>query len=227
MLVRYRQLVSGIIIGAVTATCVSVFGASVDLPIINEVIKFEFNEKQKELPEGYSVLQYQGHTYVPARFIAEELGAKVDWDENKKTVKITKSTIQPPVDSGVQYEKIPVTYTKDGIRIEIYSMVLEKNRTMFYLNVKNTLEQPIQLQQSKVSLVTEGNEKYTSDKVDTNILFPKDMTWYNDVLKDELKSGFILLPPLKNEEKKGIVHLEFIENDGSGKSFSFDIPITW
>lgn len=57
----------------------------------NSFVKFKFDGVEKQLPAGYSVLNYQGRTYVPARFVAEQLGAKVDWDAATSTVLITSS----------------------------------------------------------------------------------------------------------------------------------------
>lgn len=50
-------------------------------------VKFEFNNQEKELEQNYVAFNYHGHTYVPARFVAEQLGAKVEYDaENKKVI---------------------------------------------------------------------------------------------------------------------------------------------
>ncbi|MEG1578237.1 MAG: stalk domain-containing protein, partial [Oscillospiraceae bacterium] len=52
-------------------------------------------------------------TYVPVRFIAEQMGAKVDWEQKTSTVVITKDkkVIRMPLDSK--------TYTVDGVSKEM------------------------------------------------------------------------------------------------------------
>ncbi|ARU62766.1 hypothetical protein CBW65_18670 [Tumebacillus avium] len=91
---RYKQLFAGILIGSVIAG-VSVASADQSITAYLSPIKFTFDGKTKALPEGYAVLTYKDRTYVPARFVAEELGAKVDWINSTQTVAITTTTGLP------------------------------------------------------------------------------------------------------------------------------------
>jgi hypothetical protein len=51
-----------------------------------------------------------GRTMIPARFLAESLGAKVTWDSNKNAVVVTsKQSINPPV-LNTQYLTIPLLH---------------------------------------------------------------------------------------------------------------------
>jgi hypothetical protein len=52
-------------------------------------IAFIFDGERRTLPPDTTVLVYQNRTYVPTRFVAESLGAKVDWDAPTKTIRFT------------------------------------------------------------------------------------------------------------------------------------------
>lgn len=87
---KFKQLVTGVVIGGVLASTGVVF-ASGQVNFVN--YEFKFNGVQKPVPEGYTVLEYQDRTYVPARFVAENMGGTVEWDENSKTVIIKNNGI--------------------------------------------------------------------------------------------------------------------------------------
>lgn len=101
---KYKMLVSGIAIGALTTLSLNVYAN-----ISNEVtaslapyIGIQFNGEEKQLPEGYSVLLYEGRTYTPARFVAEELGAEVFWDEASQMVRITSPEKENLVEEEIE-----------------------------------------------------------------------------------------------------------------------------
>ncbi len=68
-------------------------------------VQFTFDGSNVQLPYGYTALTYEGRTYVPARFVAESLGAKVVWNEATGTVTITDgdTNIVLVVDSTTAY----------------------------------------------------------------------------------------------------------------------------
>ncbi|WP_018130744.1 copper amine oxidase N-terminal domain-containing protein [Effusibacillus pohliae] len=74
---KHKQLIAGLVMGGVIASAGAAFA---DGPVHFVNFKFKFDGVEKSLPEGFTVLEYNGRTYVPARFVAENLGAKVDWD---------------------------------------------------------------------------------------------------------------------------------------------------
>ncbi|UOF92220.1 copper amine oxidase N-terminal domain-containing protein [Fodinisporobacter ferrooxydans] len=51
-------------------------------------INFVFNGQPVTLDSSYVAINYNGHIYVPARFVAEHLGAVVGWDGTTNTVTI-------------------------------------------------------------------------------------------------------------------------------------------
>lgn len=53
-------------------------------------VTFEFDGKAQELDARYQVLNYEGNTYVPIRFVAENLGAGASYDPQARKVSIVK-----------------------------------------------------------------------------------------------------------------------------------------
>jgi hypothetical protein len=55
--------------------------------------RFEFNGTAVPLPAGQTVLVHEGRSYVPARFIAEQMGGAVLWDETNQLIRITSGGV--------------------------------------------------------------------------------------------------------------------------------------
>ncbi|OCT13867.1 hypothetical protein A8709_20045 [Paenibacillus pectinilyticus] len=55
---------------------------------------FEVNGNTVSLPDDYSVLNVQGHAYVPIRFAAEHLGANIDYDPKEQRIIIKNEPLQ-------------------------------------------------------------------------------------------------------------------------------------
>lgn len=88
---KHKQLIVGILIGGIAASTGITFAAQNVMSELADYVKFKFDGSEKQIPEGFTVLMYNDRTYVPARFVAENLGAKVDWDGNTNTVIITSA----------------------------------------------------------------------------------------------------------------------------------------
>lgn len=88
---KYKGFICGVIIGAVGMTTVGVTAAdNIANAIINDSVTFDFGNNVKKA----LALNYNDSLYVPARFVAEGLGAEVDWNEAENTVKITPKEIE-------------------------------------------------------------------------------------------------------------------------------------
>lgn len=102
MLKNYKQLIIGIVIGSFVSTAGAVLAASSSVTaLLANHIKFTFDGVQKKLPQGYAVLNYEDRTYIPTRFVAEQMGAKVEWDAETETV-IIRSGVKPTATSPTQ-----------------------------------------------------------------------------------------------------------------------------
>ncbi|WP_442600477.1 stalk domain-containing protein [Paenibacillus sp. KN14-4R] len=51
-------------------------------------VDYGFNAELRQLNSEYETFNYKGHAYVPVRFIAENLGAYVNYDDSKKRINI-------------------------------------------------------------------------------------------------------------------------------------------
>ncbi|MBD3920424.1 hypothetical protein H8B09_16805 [Paenibacillus sp. PR3] len=100
---KYKQLVIGVLLGSMI-TGAGAAAASQSTAIsafLKDGITFKFNGEEKKLEDGYSVLNYKNSTYVPARFVAEELGATVKWDNKTQTISIDSTAgSKEPVQSN-------------------------------------------------------------------------------------------------------------------------------
>ena len=70
-------------------------------------IKMAVNGETVEFPDQKPMLDAQaGRTYIPIRFLAEALGAEVDWDQEHQVVKIVNKYIEGENTKNVYYLKI-------------------------------------------------------------------------------------------------------------------------
>lgn len=234
----YKQFVAGVIVGGVLLTGGNALANNTSLPSITNWVKYTFNGVEKPLPSGYTTLNYEGHTYVPTRFIAEELGAEVEWDDKTKTVVINKEEEQQieepqePEQQPIQEEKdltdyrqLPVSKMVDGVRVEVYSVEHRDNYTKFYIDVKNTTDKLVRLDQESVYFKTE-NDTY-NHKDAGKIIYWKDTTWYKELGEDEDAQGYVMIPRIDKEDTKGQLFIEVEENGVTPKvlEYSFDVEI--
>lgn len=87
---RYNKLAIAVLIILLSSISVGVLSAapvSVSV-LVADYITFIFDGRSQPLPEGYTVLMHENRSYVPARFVAEQLGANVTWDGNTRTIRI-------------------------------------------------------------------------------------------------------------------------------------------
>jgi endonuclease YncB( thermonuclease family) len=84
----------------------------------NKIVKLQIDNKVatvdgKEIILDVPAIAINGSTFVPVRFIAESLGAKVDWDNNTKTVIVNSIT------STENIKTYKVTRVVDGDTIKV------------------------------------------------------------------------------------------------------------
>jgi len=244
---NYKQFIAGVVVGGVLLSSGNALANSAAIPTITNWVKYTFNGVEKTLPSGYTTLNYEGHTYVPARFIAEELGAEVEWNDATKTIEIAKKQQQveeSPQQQGTEdsqkpeqqpvedeenddtkYEQLPVSKMVDGVRVEVYSVEHRDNYTKFYIDVKNTTDKRVRLDQESVYFKAENG---TYKHVDASkIIYWKDTTWYQELEEDDDTQGYVMLPRIDEEDMKGQLYIEVEENAVTPKvySYSFDIKL--
>ncbi|MDQ1910708.1 stalk domain-containing protein [Paenibacillus sp. GD4] len=85
-----KKFVLGLLCGAILAASTTLY-ASDEIRATLFPVTFQFNGETKDLGSRFAVLNYDGHTYVPVRFMAEQLGAGARYDETTRTVSVQSS----------------------------------------------------------------------------------------------------------------------------------------
>lgn len=88
---KYKQLFFGVVIGAVIVGIPTAF-ADQNISAAIQSVNYVFNGAPKPLGNDYVSINYNGHVYVPARFVAESLGASVGYNGNTQTITITSGS---------------------------------------------------------------------------------------------------------------------------------------
>lgn len=213
---RRSILTTGLALGIVLALSLQVFAAPAIEKIqayVNNQFTFEFDGIEKKLPEDYEVIVYKDRSYVPVRFVVENLGAKVDWDDAKQKITITskKTDNNTPTDPGssngdnkdkAEYKPLPQSKTTEEYKLTAILYGKDSKGDRVYFSLENKQDYPLQLSQADTVIVADGK----SYSMDTRQSADFDRRWYSDVRKDEIVEGFILLPQkIKDPEK---LHLE-------------------
>jgi hypothetical protein len=86
LLISKKSFVAGLLAGMVLAGTGAVYADSQISARLAQAVKIQLNGQEQPLPPEYAVLEYNDHTYVPARFLAERFGAAVGWDAENQTV---------------------------------------------------------------------------------------------------------------------------------------------
>jgi hypothetical protein len=103
-MIKFKQLVVGIMIGVILSSCIPVLAENgiKTISVLYNNIKITVNGK--EIKTNVEPFQYNGNTFVPVRFVSEALGANVNWNDKTKTIEI----IQPAI-ANTQPNKIMET----------------------------------------------------------------------------------------------------------------------
>ena len=86
---KWKPAVFGFIAGAMTMVTVTALGAYSQVTVsLFPDVTFRFDGERVASPSDQPVLNYQGYTYVPLRFVAETLNAEVNWDAAARLVDV-------------------------------------------------------------------------------------------------------------------------------------------
>jgi hypothetical protein len=103
-----KKFILGLVVGTLLSISTAVF-ASESVQSYLFPAYFTINGQTASLDKEYAVLNYQGHAYVPVRFIAEQLGAFVDYTERgtyKKEITINHFPSNVPILTDKKYSYI-------------------------------------------------------------------------------------------------------------------------
>ena len=240
---NYKQFIAGVVVGGVLLSGGNVLANNASLPSITNWVKYKIDGEYKSLPSGYTTLNYEGHTYVPTRFIAEQLGADVEWDDQTKTVTIEKPEVTTGDENSnkeensnngeecskpdsTKYEELPVSKTINGVRVEIYSVEDQYDYTKLYVTVKNTDESLVQLDQGTAYFQSESSN-YANKDINGGVMYWKDTAWFKDIEEDKDAKGYIMLPPIPKDERQGKFYVEVFENGVNKNVMKYEFDIKW
>lgn len=244
--VKVKYLLVGIIIGVTFMMSAMVFASSSVTALLNNNVTLFFNGEERVLPEGYNILTYNGRTYTPARFVAEELGAEVLWDEATNSIFINyEKAIDKEVEElpekqeedrnteekkeketkGKYYQKLPLVKMSYDATIAISHIEVSGGQTTIYVEMEGRTNDPIQLNRKKATMIVDGVVYDQSDEA--GIVDFVDTRWYHDIRKEEKVSGWIKFPRIPKDAENISLYLEIFRNDGSNEvtEFEFDIVL--
>ncbi|MCY9696084.1 stalk domain-containing protein [Paenibacillus alginolyticus] len=160
-----KKFVLGLICGIGLTATTAVYAADTIQAYLFPA-KFVFNGQDKELNSEYTTLNYNGHAYVPIRFVAENMGATVGYDDELKKITVDyESLLTPQPKVKDSWALRPTTGFHDGMLLFNAGLVFGKG----YIDTDNKgLVQTLQFKnQDKQSITIQPlNIEYQILKVD-------------------------------------------------------------
>jgi hypothetical protein len=86
-----KKFILGLVLGGFLSLSTAAYATN-SLEVLMFPVNFLINGQQKQVDNGYTVFNYNGNAYVPIRFIAENMAAEVNYDEENKRIIIQQST---------------------------------------------------------------------------------------------------------------------------------------
>lgn len=237
---KNRLLITGMVIGIVVSLSVQAFAAANIEKIqayVNHKMSFEFNGEKKELPDGYEVLVYKDRSYVPARFVAENLGATVDWNDSTKVISLKADKSNNSTDKGstdnnedkksqIEYKSLPQTQESINCRVSIVTSFKDDNNNVPKLAIylKNKGKNVIEYDQMAATFTANGRT-YETEGADAIYI---DGRLYKSLKEDEEVDAYIPIPgKLKNPEKMQVkLTVKVTENyETTTEDFYFNVAL--
>lgn len=145
MVIPMKRFVTGFVLGAALTAGTAV--------LANQPIRLFVNEREISFPEAPPTI-INGRTMVPARPLAEALGAKVEWDGTRRAVIVTKAGDIP--ETGTISQSVPIgsSLTKNDVSITVNRIEYRDNpdtpipsqryEVYVYFTIRNGATKPIQ-----------------------------------------------------------------------------------
>lgn len=210
------------------------------------------NEKLN-IPQDQTPISYNSRIYVPLRLISENMGLKVDYNANTKSISITEKTlsqeeksakykeIYDEVKKDIEKEKIkeeenkdktdyrglPVLFKKDKFMMTLTQVVRtsKNHNSQFYFKIKNDNENPMVVEafSAKFKYIDKKNNEV---ELDTQYISVNDMSIKS---LSSLETGFddtifLTVKEIPEDINKGILSFE-IHEVGSSEKTKVVIPI--
>lgn len=82
----------GLIIGGLVMVSIPSFAANKSIQAFYNNIKLSINNKDIKFADGEEPFIVNGRTFLPAKYVAEGLGATIKWNETTNTVEVTSNS---------------------------------------------------------------------------------------------------------------------------------------
>jgi hypothetical protein len=82
-----KKFIAGLICGIGLSTTTAIY-ASETIQAFLFPVEYRFNGEARQLSSEYTTLNYNGYAYVPLRFVAENMGAKVGYDGGNRVISV-------------------------------------------------------------------------------------------------------------------------------------------
>lgn len=195
---------------------------------------FRFNGGDKVTLSGdFTTVVYKDRSYVPVRFISDNLGAKLTWDEATKTItmdapekvveKIVEKIVEKPVEKETEYRGFPQAYVAQDIRLDMtmFRRNADRSSSQFYLSFENKGSTPWQISVLTAKFIGDNGKTYDALNIPNDI----DQRLYNNINKDKTVEGYLAVSAIPDEVKKGTLQFTIFPNDGSGKKTELSFPV--
>ncbi len=208
--------------------------------VLNDVL-FQINGEKVASPSDQPVLNYNGYTYVPVRYISEALGADVNWDPATKLVSVDLEPevvekvvevevpvyVEDPDKVSVSYSELPVSVTKNEFKVSVSAVTRDKGLswTKFYVEClnKTTQDKSFTIVNSSAELTVDGK------KYDLYVSPTKwDQQWGASYIKkvtsdSDRTEGFLLFELIPSDWKKADLSFDVMDNDGDLTTYTYHI----
>lgn len=99
---KLKKFILGLTCGVALTATSAAFGAEMVQTYLFPA-KFLINGESKEISSEYTTLNYNGHAYVPIRFIGESLGTLVNYKEDTNTITIDDTPLSKKLQLGEDF----------------------------------------------------------------------------------------------------------------------------
>ncbi|WJH35983.1 DUF4362 domain-containing protein [Paenibacillus sp. CC-CFT747] len=86
-----KKMILGLVIGGLLGTAATVSATSGVVAVVYPV-KLLLNGKAQQVPAETPILNVNGHAYLPARFLAEASGNKIDYNHEEKSINLSEAS---------------------------------------------------------------------------------------------------------------------------------------
>lgn len=237
-----KHLLLGLVLGIVVTLSFSPISAMTDTitAFMRPGFQFYFNGTPVPIPAGQTVLVYEGRSYVPARFVAENLGADVLWDDVTQRIFITapepvapeveeEPVVEPEVPETAEeeekeediiqpagtYRKTPVTQYFRDLELTVTSVLIRDRR----LADNRGTRVFIRVQNNSappleiLQMQTTAIVDGVEHKSENVPVFQLDSTWHSNIRRNEVREGYLSLPDIPENAEKMAITIRILEND--------------